>query len=205
MPPVYGRDQGQALIQEGTLYIGSYPNPETIGNGIVGNPSSAFVADGDAGFFKQGSFKKTIQRTLVEMLSGTPAQLVRKDIIRKDDIWEVDFYQQNIDLWALLFQDYVLKGYNAGGWIGDIAFEGTQEDNCNKPLIGLLLVTQLQNCKEVLFGQYNANISTETVDTVLGTQYTVTHGKFQARPHPNFGQSFNEQKQSLGFASIRQN
>jgi len=194
----FGRDQNQLMIKEGALYRCTIANPELLGNGVIGDPLSLVTNIEDIGYLKRQTLKTTISRQLVEAYSGTPGQLVRIDTTQKDFMIEALMLQHNGDTWNLSLRNFTQNGYSAAGFVGDLSFIGTEEDNCSTAVESFLILTQLVNCKPVGILLFNAAFSTDTVDLAFGSEHAAINVKIKAKPHPNFNQTFNDQKRSLG-------
>lgn len=111
----YGRNRNELLIKEGTLNVGDVSNPQNISPGS--NPSTSFTLE-NVGWFQQGTCDPQINREYAEFLGGTPAILVRKDLIRKSFIINAQLAQFNADLFALVQGLDVETGTYDLGWIG---------------------------------------------------------------------------------------
>ena len=136
----YGRSKTQEMINEPVLFLGTVTDPTVIGDGVTGSPSDIFTGD-DVGFIESGSLIPTLLREFSELLSGTPQQLVRKDIIRRQLTIDFNLAQFNGDTLALATQGEPLLGYdNGSGFVGDLILQGSAEDNCNQQFHAAMII-----------------------------------------------------------------
>lgn len=192
----FGRNNREVVLNEGFMQYGVWTNPETIG--ISGtNWETQFVGD-DLGIIETGTAKGDVMRGLLELLSGTPQKLERKDLIRKQFVIEGNLMQLDLDTVALVTQG-LKTAYVDAPYVADIVHIGTEEDICSTAVNGFLVTLKAQDCKPVYLGMWDSIITSETASLLAtGNKYATLAMKAEARPHANFSQIYPETARNLG-------
>lgn len=196
----FGVNDQETILNEGKLYIGTWMNPNTIGNGTTGDPKALFVGE-EIGIIKKGTLNPQIARALAKLYRDTPGELQRADITQKDYMIECEIQQYNADLIELLTRAITQKNYQgtADSGIYDINHIGTQEDNCTtSPNFGLMILRQRQDCKEIGMAMYNGIMTSESISFQVADDYLSLAFKAEATPHPDFAETFPGTGKNLG-------
>ena len=184
------------LLKEGKIEIGTWTNPDQIGNGTIGDPTGQFSGN-DLGWFQQGSTNIALNRTYAEARGGTPSIILRKDLTQKDFMINLALFQYDIDTLELAKGLYVQKAYSASGFTGDLAWIGSDEPT--QPYYGYLITSALTDGTPFYIGMWYGKVTTEDIsDTLSGTDYSVINAQLQAFPHPNFGSTASDAQKHYG-------
>lgn len=194
----FGLDTGPFLIQEGTWYVGTWTDPDTIGNGSVGDPAALFTGD-PIGWFKQGTTTINLNRTYAEAKGLTPSVKLRKDLIEKTFMFNLQLFQYSADTMELFMGLYTQAGYSAAGFTGNLMWVGPWEDNCVGDFRGYLLRTQTTDCVPLNIAVWYGKVTTEdTTITLAGTDYATMPVKVEAFMSPAFTTSAADLQKSYG-------
>jgi hypothetical protein len=193
----YGTDTTQFLIKSGTVKIGTWTNPETIGTDNI-DPKSKFSGD-LIGNIKRGTLVLGYPNEFVEALGGTPAKLLRKDLIRGQFTFTGEIFEWNSDTLGTLFNRRTQAGYSItiGTKTFDISHIGS--DQPTRTTHGILLETQDVNGREVQIGMYSGIVTPEDQSiTLSGDDYATIMTEIEATPHPNFT-TFAQDQDNYGY------
>lgn len=171
----FGIDRGQYALPEGRIQIGDWAP----GSVDTSTPLDAFTVNVDLGDFQQGSLNPQLQREFTEFLVGTPAKIGRKDLIRKQWMWEATLAQFNDDLLGLVQALDVDSGTYSVAWIG--SDEPTQSEN------GYAIVTNLMNGAAFVPAMWFGRCTAEQVGPAFtGTAHATYQFKAEAFEHTAF-------------------
>jgi len=197
----FGQDENSLRLETGTLFLGAFTNPGTIGTDNV-FPSSKFSGD-KIGFIVQGTQVFNLPDTFVEALTETPQKLIRKDPIRRQYTIEGELFDFNADILEVIYSLRVQASYSITvphTKTIHLAHIGTSSPPRLK--FGLLLQAQDVAGKDQEIAMYNGISTPENLSfTFSGTDYVKTAFKFEGTPHPDFTTSL-ENRSNLGYAII---
>ncbi len=198
--PFPGQQKSQMQIRQAEVLSGIWNNPITMGDGVVGDPATLFTSGGSLGYIQNGSFKNSILREFAEVLSGNPKKLVRKDLTRKQMIIEAMLQQFNAETMNLATNSFTEADYVnvAADFLGDLILHGTEEESCGDVFNGYMIIGQLVDCTPFGIGVYAGIQTAEDVSLEYGDTHVVMPVKIEATPHPDFPDTQDGQKRSLG-------
>lgn len=182
----FGLDSGPFWLKEGFLYVGDWDTPELIGTDST-RPEEHFTGD-QIGYIKQGTTTINMARTYAEFKAGTPAEMVRKDLVEKTFGIQFELGQFGKELFQLLKGtdsqlDYAVTIPSTETW--HIHHIGPDEE-VQTPR-GYLLKAKLTNDQLIQVAIYYGRVLSEDNNIVLaGTDYAVQAGMVTAFRHPNF-------------------
>lgn len=176
----YGKNRDQLLLKEPTIEIGTWATPQLVINGAT-DPivTGGWTSGGVIGYIGRGTFNSMVTREYATFEAGTPAEVVRMDLIRKPQRWEFAIAQLNIDLWGLVF------GWQTATGTYPIAFHGFDEPT--QTFNGFLATTSRVDgtvYQEALW--YAKCVSEDVSKTFSGDAHVTVTAAFNAFCHPNF-------------------
>jgi len=194
----FGLDTNPFLLQEGTWYVGTWTDPDTIGNGSVGDPLDLFTGD-PIGWFKQGTSSTNFARQYAEAMALTPGIKLRKDLTLKTFEMNLQLFQYSPDTLELFMGLYTQAGYSADGWTGNLMWVGPWEDNCDDDFRGYCLQSQLTDCTPFNTAIWYGKVTTEdTSIATSGTDYAILPIKVEGFQSPAFTTSAADLQKSYG-------
>lgn len=197
----FGLNANQLVLKEAQLYVGTWTNPQTIGNGVVGDPESLFTGDA-IGYAQQGGTVIGLTRTYAEALSGTPSIRVAKDLVTKNLSFTLNEFQFNADLFDHSMGLLVQAGYTAAGFTGDLGWIGSNEPGaCSgaSPFNGYLMKTETINCVPLKIAIWYGKPVTEDMSlTMSGTDYVTRALQIDAFVSPDFGTTTTDAQKHYG-------
>lgn len=185
----FGLDAGQQIIKEPFLQVGTWTNPDTIGNGVVGNPTTLFTGD-YLGYARQGTTNIGMTRAYAEARSGTPSIKINKSLIQKDLMITLEEFQYNGDIFEHSFGMYTQKAYTAAGWTGDLGWYGSDEPGgcTGTQFNGYMALTETVDCEPIGIAIWYGKVTTEDFSVAFsGTDFTSHALQIEAFNSPDFG------------------
>ena len=176
----------ELILKEPTIQYGSWASPASIVPGT--DPSASFTATDDCGYIRMGTIRTGISREQVEYLSGTPHEIVAKDLLRKNVVLEFTINQFNPTYLAIFQRALTESGsYN-------LVHYGLDEPTETR--YGYLMSGELRDGTLVYWGIYEGGIASEEVGPEFpGTDYVDLPVQVQAFRHTDFSNtSTNNQK-----------
>ncbi len=194
----FGKDKNRFLLKEGTIKVGAWTNPQDIGTNNT-DPRSFFSGD-DIGYFQQGSVSVGINDTYAEFKAGTPAVMIRKDLVERQFTITLALGQFNADAVELFKntlsqKDYSVTTPTAQTW--QLHFMGS--DTRVVPEVGVLMETEMTNGNVFIIGMWKARFLADDNSIALaGTDYAVQNATMTAFPDANFDGVTDEAKKHYG-------
>jgi hypothetical protein len=184
-------------LEEGFLFVGTYPDPENIGAVGGGDPESHFTSSGIVGYLERGTMVIGVNREYAEAESGTSAVKIRKDMIRKTYMITGNSLQiNNPDLWEIRDGYLVQKNFVDSGFTGDIAHIGPGEPTSASTARGWLLKARDVTGEPHEYALYFGRVTTEDIsENRSGDAYVSIPIQIEAFPHPNFDVSVPAEKE----------
>lgn len=182
-----GRSTGQLFIVEGRLKLGYVTDPQRIGTDLV-SPASRVTILGDLGYTQQGGTAIPMTRSYAEALSGTPAILIGKRMIRKQFMFNFKIFQLNVSLYKLIFGMLTQEGYTTTSpslEIRNLAWIGPDEPT--QYLYCWIHETVLENGWKMTTYMWAGKCVAENVQLPFtGNAYGTCDVTATAFPHPAF-------------------
>lgn len=192
----FGENKQKVMLEEGSVFLGLFNNPHLIGTIGNGDPFSSFSGD-NVGFFRQGTLAVTLPRSYAEFLARTPTLKVRKDLIRKDFLLNLEAAQMNADLMALAFGMRTQPNFSDGGFVGDLGWLGSNEPV--QPENGYLIVTRLTDGTPFYIAMWAGKVTTEDLGlTFPGTTHVGYNIKVESFQHNQFASSGTDAEKHYG-------
>jgi hypothetical protein len=191
----FGNNSDRFLLKEGVLRVGTITNPENIGTNNT-DPRTFFSGD-DIGYIRRGTVSVNLNREYATFESDTPAEMIRKDLIRKSFNITFEHGQFNADVVELLKGTNSQKSYsvstpNSQTW--NLHHLGPDEPT--KTRQAYELEAELTNGEIYIVYLYSGEMLAEDIsEERSGDDYVVQSGNIQAFPHPNFTSSVTNARQ----------
>ncbi len=194
----FGTDTTTFTLKSGTVSIGVWTNPETIGTDAT-EFNTKFSGD-IIGNIVLGTQVTGIPDEFVEALGGTPQKLLRKDLIRRQMTIEGGIYELNADILEVVYNmrtqaSFAVTIPDAQTW--DLAHIGT--DSPIRTIRGMLIAATDVAGRDFEIAMFAGLFTSEAL---AFNQSGTTHGqadfKVEATPHPNFTTLIQDQD-NLGY------
>ena len=124
-------------------------------------------------------------RSFAEARGFTPSIKLRKDMIQKDLMIEVELFQWNKDVLNLALGTFTQGGYTAAGFTGDLMWLGS--DQPQQGFNAYLISSELTDGTPFKIAMWQGLITTEDSAIALsGTEHATVKANIEGFNHPNF-------------------
>ena len=183
----FGNSKDQQLLKEFTIKVGTIAAPETIGTDNT-DPRTKFTGD-LIGYIETQTQNYQFPREYTELLNGTPQQLIRKDMIRKQFFIEANLTQWNIDLLELVFGFTTQPAYAItipDVQTHDLAHIGPEEGGAcaGGVFFAYMAESEFVNCDPTYIIMYEGIQTSESLALTFGGGYVTYPMKVEATPAP---------------------
>lgn len=194
----FGLNSNPFLLKEGIFEPGSIVTPNLIGTNNT-DPDQYFTSQG-AIYFRQGSMNLNITREYAEFLAGTPAIIIRKDLIRKQLFLELMLGQHEGETYERFKTLNTQLGYSITTPVSktvDLMHIGSDEPVL--PNLAYRITSARTDGSLFRIYLYNAKDTAEDISIApSGTEHVDVQVRLEAFPHSSFGTTATDAQKHYG-------